>query len=40
MTYDLKVSVVQGLFKVDEGNWLITYEKLRKDYASFHTEFG
>ena len=36
----LKVSVEQGLFTVGEGNWLVTYEKLNKIYASFHTEFG
>ena len=36
----LKVSVEKGLFTVGEGNWLVTYEKLNKIYASFHTEFG
>ena len=34
------VSVVQGIFKVDEGTWLVTCEKFRKEYASFHIEFG
>ena len=36
--YELKVSVEQILFKVDESNWLVTCEKLKKEYASFHTE--
>ena len=40
MTYELNISVVQGLFKLDEGNWLVTCEKLKKEYASFLTEFG
>ena len=29
ITYELKVSVEQELFKVDEGNWLVTCEKLK-----------
>ena len=40
MLHELKVSFAQRLLKVDEGNWLVTCEKLKKDYASFHTEFG
>ena len=34
------VSVLQGLFKLDESNWLVTCEKLKKEYALFHIEFG
>ena len=39
MIYELTVSVVQGLFKVCEGNWLVTCEKFKKEYAPFHIEF-
>ena len=38
--YELMVSVMQGLFKVDEDNWHVTCEKLKKGYALFHIEFG
>ena len=38
ITYELKVSVEQGLFKVDEGNWLVTCKKL-KGYLHYKTIF-
>ena len=38
--HEAMVSVVQRLFIVDEGNWLFTSEKLKKLYASVHTEPG
>ena len=34
------VSVVQELFKVDEGNWLFTLEKIKEEYASCHDDSG
>ena len=40
MMHELKVSVVQGLLMADVGNWLVCYEKLKKEYASFYIEFG
>ena len=40
MIYDLMVSVAQGLFKVDKGNWLAILEKLKEEYTSSHIEFG
>lgn len=38
--HEAMVSVVQRLFIVDEGNWLFTSEKLKRLYASVHTEPG
>ena len=40
MNYEVMVSVVQGTSKVDEGNLLVTSEKLKREYALFHIEFG
>lgn len=40
MMHELKVSVVQGLLMADVGNWLVFYEKLKKEYALFYIELG
>lgn len=33
--YELMVSVLQGLFKADEGNWLVTCKKSKSECASY-----
>ena len=40
MLNELKVSVTQRLLKLDKGSWLVTGDKLKKDYASFHNSLG
>ena len=38
--YHLKVSVIKWSLKENESNWLIRCEKLKKEFASFHVQFG